>query len=128
MPLMVGWFWGSFVLTVVLLLATVWMGLRGARRAHFVCVALFVAMLYVTVRLTRGLVESLDFPDDELAFHLRFAITASALLVPVLLTGLGYARWGGRKWRLWHRTAVIVFVVSVLAATATGVRMFLLVA
>jgi hypothetical protein len=39
----------------------------------------------------------------------------------VVLTGLGYARRGGRRWRLAHRVAVVCFVVAVLAATGTGI-------
>lgn len=124
---MVGWFWVSFISTVVALVAAAYTGIRRKRRAHFVCVGLFVVLLYVTVRLTRGLVEAIDFPEDELSFHLRFAFAATGLLVPVLITGFGYALSGGPRWRICHRIAVSVFVVAVLAATGTGIRMFMLV-
>ncbi len=117
-------FWVLFASTVAALAATAWAGIRGRRRTHFVCVAITLTLLYATIRMTRSLVENVTFREWDLAFHLNFAITATALIVPVAITGIGYAMRGGRVWRLLHRTAVILFVVAVLVATATGIWAF----
>lgn len=117
------WFWVSFLVTLLLLAGSVWSGLTHRRRVHFVVVPLTVVSLLITIRMTGSLVETRLFPEEELAFHLRFAISATAMLVPVAITGIGYARWG-RSWRLWHRLAVAAFLLLAVTATVTGVWVF----
>lgn len=118
---MVVLFWLSFTATLAALLAAVAAGRRGRRRAHFALVAVFVVLLFVTIALTEALVRALDLPAGELAIHLRFAISATLLLLPVLASGVVYALRGGKRWRLVHRIAIVLFLLAVLTATGTGI-------
>ena len=121
---MVLWFWLSFVSTVAALVGVLVTGLRRRRRQHFTFAVAFIVLLAVTIWLTESLMRSVEFPREELDFHLKFAMSATFLLLPVVVSGLMLARRGGRVVRWIHRIAVVVFVVAVLLATATGIWVF----
>lgn len=119
-------FWLAFTVTVALLGCALVTGRRGRRRPHYWSVAGFVVALAVTIFLTESIVRALEFPRDALDFHLRFAMGATYLLLPVLATGALMAWKGGMRIRWAHRITVVVFVLAVLAATGTGIWIFTL--
>src|SRR5690606_29117886 len=128
---MVAPFWASFLVTLALFAAAAWSGATRRRRAHLVLAPLAIAMLTVTVLLTERLARALRFPEPDLCFHLVCAKTAAFLLLPVVVTGLLTLRDRGPRergpgWRRLHRACVVTFLVAVVIATGTGVRVFAL--
>ncbi|MCY2958181.1 MAG: hypothetical protein NT107_14240 [Planctomycetota bacterium] len=115
-------FWSSFCVTLALLVTSLVSGLRGGRRVHLVTGPLTLVMLFVTIACTKILIRDYAFPEPQLSFHLKFAITAAVAALPVLLTGLWFLRCP--RARLWHRIAVWTFVVTALSATGTGIWLF----
>lgn len=115
-------FWGTFVVTLLLLLGAVWTGVKRRRRRHFVVAPLALAGLAITVVLTEELMRGYQFPEREMGIHLPFAWGAAVLVLPVVLTGLLTVR--RPRWRRVHLACVGLFFVVALAAIATGVWMF----
>jgi hypothetical protein len=115
-------FWVALVLTVALLVATLWTAWRGRRRLHLVLGPTTILALAVTIVLTEQLVAHYDFPAAAKAVHMPCAKAGGLLAVPVLVTGVWL--WRSERARAWHRAAVWIWLVAVLAATATGVWMF----
>jgi len=74
--------------------------------------------------LTEELVRRYEFPPAALRTHLWFAKAGGLLALPVIATGVWLWRRPGA--RIWHRLAVVVWLVSVLAATGTGLWIFTL--
>lgn len=117
-------FWISFVATVLLLVLALVTGFGHRRRAHLWVGPLTMVSLAITIVLTEQLMRQYDFPRGDLDFHLYFAKAGGILALPVIVTGLWL--WRRPKARLWHRAAVIVWLISVLTATATGLWVFTL--
>ena len=115
-------FWIAFLTTVLLLVASLVTGWTRRRRLHLWFGPLTMVMLAVTVVLTEELVRQYDFPPHVLRTHLWFAKAGGTLALPVIVTGLWL--WKKPQARIWHRIAVIVWIVSVLSATGTGLWMF----
>lgn len=115
-------FWISFVTTVLLLVVALFTGWTHRRKAHLWFGPLVMVSLVVTVVLTEELVRSYQFPEDVLRTHLWFAKAGGALALPVIVTGVWL--WRRPQARVWHRIAVLVWLVSVLLATGTGLWMF----
>jgi hypothetical protein len=115
-------FWIAFTCTVALLVASLVSGWLRRRRVHLVTGPLTMVLLAVTVVLTEELMRRYDFPADALRFHLWFAKAGGLLALPVAATGVWL--WRDPRARRWHRTAVLVWLVSVLAATSTGLWLF----
>ncbi|MFK7742333.1 MAG: hypothetical protein AB8H80_18615 [Planctomycetota bacterium] len=115
-------FWISFVLTVLLLVVSLVSGFGGKRKLHVVTGPLTIVSLAVAIWLTEQLMRQYEFPREELDFHLIFAKSGGLLALPVAITGIWYLR--SPKARLWHRAAVLIWLVSVLMATATGLWVF----
>jgi hypothetical protein len=115
-------FWISFVATVLLMLGALCTGWKRRRRLHLVLGPLTIVSLAIAVVLTEELMQQYTFPAAEKSFHLIFAKAGGLLAVPVVLTGLWL--WRSERARVWHRLAVLVWVVSVLVATGTGLWMF----
>lgn len=115
-------FWIGFALTLVALVVSLVSGFRRKRRLHLVTGPLTLVLLAVTVVLTEQLMRNYTFPEESLRFHLHFAKAGGLCAVPVLLTGLWL--WRNPRARLWHRLAVVVFVVAALLATGTGLWLF----
>ncbi len=115
-------FWIAFVSTVLLLLASLFTGWRRIRKVHLVLGPATVVSLAVAIVLTEQLMRNYTFPPDELAFHLIFAKAGGLLVLPVVVTGIWLAR--SERARTFHRAAVVLWLVSVLAATGTGLWMF----
>ena len=115
-------FWIAFVATVLLLVGALYTGWKRRRGAHLFLGPLTIVMLAVTIWLTEQLMRCYTFPADELAFHLIFAKAGGLLALPVVITGIWL--WRNERARVWHRTAVILWLVSVVTATTTGLWMF----
>jgi alkylation response protein AidB-like acyl-CoA dehydrogenase len=115
-------FWIAFVTTVLLLVASVTTGALRRRRVHLFLGPATIVSLGVAIVLTEQLMGNYAFPPDELAFHLVFAKAGGLLALPVIVTGVWLAR--SERARAYHRVAVAVWILSVLAATGTGLWMF----
>lgn len=115
-------FWIAFVTTVLLLVASLTTGATRRRRLHLWLGPATIVSLGVAIVLTEQLLRNYSFRPDELAFHLVFAKAGGLLALPVIVTGIWLAR--SERARRYHRVAVIVWVVSVLSATGTGLWMF----
>ena len=115
-------FWIALVATVVLLVAALCTGLLRKRKLHLWLGPMTILSLAIAIVLTEELMGHYDFPAEELAFHLIFAKAGGLLALPVVITGIWL--WRAPRARLWHRIAVIVWIVGVLIATGTGLWMF----
>ncbi|HEX5051406.1 MAG TPA: hypothetical protein VFZ65_06510 [Planctomycetota bacterium] len=115
-------FWTGFVATVLLLGAALYTGSKGRRRVHLWLGPLTMVSLLVTIVLTEELASRYEFPASVLRTHLWFAKAGGLLALPVIATGIWL--WRSERARAWHRACVWLWVVSVLAATGTGLWMF----
>lgn len=115
-------FWITFVTTVLLLVASLVTGWTRKRKAHLWFGPLTMVSLVVTIVLTEELMRSYTFPPEVLRVHLWFAKAGGLLALPVILTGLWLWKQPGA--RTAHKIAVYLWLVSVLAATGTGLWMF----
>lgn len=117
-------FWTAFVATVALIVVSLISGYRGGRRVHLITGPLTLVALVFAVMQTEALMRRYDFPQDELNTHLIFAKFGGAMALPVLLTGIWL--WRRPQARVWHRIAVWLWLLGVLAATGTGLWIFTL--
>jgi hypothetical protein len=115
-------FWIGLVSTVALMVGSLVTGWLRRRRLHLWLGPLTMVSLTITILLTEELVRRYSFPEDVLRTHLWFAKAGGLLALPVIVTGIWL--WRSERARLWHRAAVIVWIVSVLTATGTGLWMF----
>jgi glucan phosphoethanolaminetransferase (alkaline phosphatase superfamily) len=115
-------FWCSLAATLLLLVVSLWSGLRGRRRLHLVTGPLTMVALTAAVLFTEELVRRYRFAPADLEFHLYFAKTAAGLAVAVVVTGIWLFRRPAA--RAWHRLAVFLFVVVAVTATGTGIWLF----
>ena len=115
-------FWIAFVTTVLLLVLSLATGFFRKRKVHLFLGPATIVSLAVAIVLTERLLKNYTFPPDELAFHLIFAKAGGLLALPVVVTGIWLAR--SEKARIYHRVAVVLWLVSVLTATGTGLWMF----
>ncbi|MBX3461618.1 MAG: hypothetical protein KF830_00465 [Planctomycetes bacterium] len=115
-------FWIGFTATVLLLVVALYTGLRRRRRLHLWLGPLTMVSLALTIVWTEQLVRRYDFPPDVVRTHLGFAKAGGLLALPVVITGLWL--WRQPRARRWHRIAVVVWLLSVLTATGTGLWMF----
>lgn len=115
-------FWIAFGTTVGLLAVTLWSGLCGRRRLHLVTGPVTMVSLGVAIWLTEELLRSYSFPEASLRTHLWFAKSGGLLALPVIVTGVW--TWRSEAGRRWHKLAVFVWVVAVLAATGSGLWLF----
>ena len=115
-------FWIAFVATVLLLAASLVTGLTHRRRLHIWLGPLTMLSLTVAIVLTEQLMKRYEFPAETLRMHLWFAKAGGLLALPVIGTGLWLVR--SERARRWHRIAVLVWILSVLAATGTGLYLF----
>lgn len=118
----VGWFWVSFGATLALAALAIWSGFGGGRRVHLVAGPATMVLLTVTILLTERFARARAFPEAEMGIHLWFAKTAALLALPVIATGILTAR--RPTWRKRHRIAVLLFLLAVVIATATGIWVF----
>ncbi len=115
-------FWLAFVATVVLLIVSLVSGLLRRRRVHLVTGPLTMVALAFAVIETEALMRRYDFPREALDTHLVFAKAGGLMALPVIVTGLWL--WWRPRARFWHRLAVWLWLISVLAATGTGLWIF----
>ena len=115
-------FWIAFVVTVVLLVAALVTGWTRRRKPHLWLGPLTMGSLTITIVLTEELMRRYQFPPDVMRVHLWFAKAGGLLALPVIVTGIWL--WRRPRARVWHRAAVLVWLVSVLVATGTGLWMF----
>ena len=85
-------FWFSLGTTLLVLASTVFTGLTHRRKWHLGLAPLSLVLLAVTIVLTELMVSARIFPPDEMAFHLKFAYTATFLTLPVIVTGVTLRR------------------------------------
>ena len=115
-------FWLAFGATVVLLVITLGTGWRRQRKLHLVAGPLTVVALAVAVVMTERLMQNYTFPDATKVVHLPCAKAGGLLVLPVVATGVWLVF--NERARLWHKITVAVWLLAVVAATATGVWMF----
>lgn len=115
-------FWIAFVTTVLLLAASLTTGLLHRRRLHLWFGPLTMVSLAIAIVLTEQLMKRYEFPPETLRMHLWFAKSGGLLALPVIVTGIWLVR--SERARRWHRIAVMVWILSVLAATGTGLFLF----
>lgn len=115
-------FWIAFTATVVLLVGALWSAWVRRRRWHLFLGPATMVALAAAIVLTEQLMRRYDFPPDALKFHLYFAKAGGLLALPVVVTGVWL--WRSESGRLWHRAAVLLWLVAVLLATGTGLWLF----
>lgn len=115
-------FFTALFITVALMLAALWTGLRRHRRPHLWLGPLCVLGLVIAVLLALQLGREYAFPPGPMSIHRVFATAAGLLGVLVALTGLLLLRRPGA--RIWHRRIVFGFVATALGATGTGLWMW----
>lgn len=111
-------FWIAFSATVLLLIVSLVSGFLRRRRFHLLTGPLTMVALVFAVLETEALVRNFTFPPDALATHLIFAKAGGIMALPVIVTGL--LLWKRPRLRLYHRLAIWLWLVCVLAATGTG--------
>lgn len=119
-------FVASLVITALLLLASVWTGVKGQRQKHIPLVVCTVASLAFAIMQARIYGDALtaegyELPSDRLKIHLALAFSALGLLPVVAITG-GTLMVKARV-RPIHRVAAWTFVVVTLAAMGTAIWM-----
>lgn len=115
-------FWTAFGATLVGLAATLFTGFTRRRRAHLWAAPTTIVLLAVAIVFAERLLRDHEFPAAPMRVHLLFAKSAAALVVPVVITGLGLLRRPG--WRRAHLLCVALFVAATLTATGTGIWAF----
>jgi hypothetical protein len=118
-------FAGFLALTLVLLAAVVWSGLRARRRVHLPCVAATLVALGVTIYFAEKMGEHYDLATAGLVtpVHLWLAkLTTLAYLAP-LATGVLTLR--DPRWRPRHRRCAFVVLGLTVATAVTGTWMVL---
>lgn len=112
-------------LTLVLLAAVVWTGLRARRRLHVPCVAATLVALATTIYFAEKVGEHYDLASAGLItpVHLWLAkLTTLAYLAP-LATGALTIR--DATWRPRHRVCAFVVLGMTVATAVTGTWMLL---
>ena len=115
-------FWLAFGATVVLLVVSLVSGFLRRRRVHLWSGPLTMVALVFAVLETEALMRQYTFPEEALRTHLIFAKAGGLLALPVIVTGLWLLKQP--RARLWHRIAIWVWLLAVLAATGTGLWIF----
>jgi hypothetical protein len=111
-------FFTALFLTVALMLASLWTGLRRLRRQHLWLGPLTIASLAMAVVLAIRLGRSYTFAPGPMAIHRVFAVLAGLLGLVVAATGLLLLRRPAL--RAWHRRCALTFAVAAVCATVTG--------
>jgi hypothetical protein len=111
-------FFTALFLTVALMLASLWTGLRRLRRLHLWFGPLTIASLAVAVVFAVRLGRSYAFAPGPMAVHRVFAVLAGLLGVLLAATGLLLLRRPAL--RAWHRRCALTFAAAAICATATG--------
>lgn len=115
-------FWLAFGATVALLVVSLVSGFLRKRRIHLVTGPLTMVGLVFAVIETEALMRKYTFPREALDTHLIFAKAGGLLALPVIVTGLWLLK--RPQARLYHRIAIWVWLLAVLAATGTGLWIF----
>src|SRR6185436_6512290 len=119
------WFIAFLALTLVLLAAVVWTGLRARRRLHLSCVASTLTALGTTIYFAVKMGEHYDLASAGriTPVHLWLAkLTTLAYLAP-LTTGALTIR--DATWRPRHRVCAFVVLTMTVATAVTGTWMLL---
>ena len=112
-------------LTLVLLAAVVWTGLRARRRVHLPCVAATLAALGATIWFAEQMGELYDLESAGLItpVHLWLAKGTTLLYLAPLVTGILTIR--DARWRPRHRVAAFTVLALTVATAVTGTWMLL---
>jgi hypothetical protein len=118
-------FVGFLLVTLALLGAVVWSGLKARRRVHIPCVAATLAALGITIYYAEKMGHHYDLASAGriTPVHLALAkLTTLAYLVP-LTTGALTLR--NAAWRPRHRLFALLVLALTVATAATGTWMVL---
>lgn len=112
-------------LTLVLLAAVVWTGLRARRRVHLPCVAATLAALGITIFYAEQMGEHYDLASAGLItpIHLWLAKLTTLLYLAPLVSGVLTIR--DARWRPRHRVVAFVVLALTVATAVTGTWMLL---
>jgi hypothetical protein len=112
-------------LTLVLLAAVVWTGLRARRWVHLPCVAATLAALGTTIWFAEQMGELYDLESAGLItpVHLWLAKGTTLLYLAPLVTGILTIR--DARWRPRHRAAAFTVLALTVATAVTGTWMLL---
>jgi len=112
-------------LTLVLLTAVVWTGLRARRRVHLPCVAATLATLGATIWYAEQMGDLYDLASAGLItpVHLWLAKSTTLLYLAPLVTGILTIR--DARWRPRHRVAAFTVLALTVATAVTGTWMLL---
>lgn len=113
------------VVTILLAGITALLGRAALRRVHVTMAVITSVALTVTIYRAEVLGRLLVIPPLIKWVHLTFANIAFVAFLVVVATGLRLLRLEQARRRLWHRRAVIVFLVGTVVATVTGSWMLL---
>lgn len=118
---LVHWLYLLLAITTLFLAIVLITGKRGKRKWHLISVCILAVFLIATIVLAREAGTIFTFPQDRHDIHMPLARLATLLLFGPLITGILY--WYGKVPRVAHLIPVVLFVLSVLAAFATGAWM-----
>src|SRR5262245_51847778 len=112
-------------LTLVLLVAVVWTGLRALRRVHIPCVAATLASLGTTIVFAERMGDHYDLAAAGLItpVHLWLAKATTLAYPAPLATGVLTLR--DARWRPRHRVCAFVVLALTVATACTGTWMLL---
>lgn len=120
-----GGFVACLALTLVLLGAVVWTGLRARRRLHLPCVAATLAALASTIYFAVEMGAHYDLAAAGLItpVHLWLAKGTTLAYLAPLVTGVRTLR--DPRWRRRHRLCAFVVLALTVATAVTGTWMLL---
>ena len=109
-------------LTVVLIVADLWTGFRGNRRAHVPCALITVVCFALAIFNAEKVGGYWRFEALYLKIHLAAAYAGTALALLTVVTGV--LHFFNKMGRVWHKRIALLFVVFVFLSTATALLMF----
>lgn len=119
-----GWLALFLGLTVVLVVADLWTGLRGHRRVHVPCALATLVCFVIAVRYADAVGRYWEFETLYKRIHLwGAAYPGTALALLTALTG-GLHAWG-KIGRTWHRRGALLFVLFLVLSVVSALLMFL---
>lgn len=116
-------FIASLLVTVVLLVASIWTGVKRRRKAHLKVVAVTVVSLTISIVLAELYGRRFTFEAGIRDTHLLIAkFTTFFILAPAITGVLSLKRPGPHPW---HGKSVVLFLLAVVVTVVTGTMMML---
>jgi hypothetical protein len=116
-------FLASLLVTVVLLLLSLWTGHARRRKAHLWAVSITVVSLAGAIYLAEWYGSRFTFEDQIRRIHLFIAKASTLTLLGPIVTGLLSLRRPNPH--PWHGRTVALFVFAVVVTVVTGTMMTL---